>query len=165
MARGRSTGRRTDYTWVGTFADLGSLAGTALVSPIAIINQAATVMRVRGRLALNLITSTTVGVLRMAAGIIIADDDAVAAGTSSIPNPVTDLDAEWLWNGALYISTMSTTLSENAGANVIDRIEVDTKSMRRVKQNEQVVLAIQPTQLTGTVVGEGFSNLRVLFGA
>ena len=164
MARQRS-GRRSDYTWNGAAFDDGDVSSGAVLRVIATMQGAGTIVRVRGRVCANLIQVAIVGAARVDYGIIIADDDAVAAGAASLPSPTTDLDAEWLWLGSAFLVGRDTTITNNTGGISRDIVDIDSKAMRRVKQNEQIVLVIFGTDLTGSMAYDSYGLIRALFAS
>ena len=167
MARGRSTGRRSDYTWQGLTAGMAKFtlaAGAQSMTPIVVYGTAGTLVRCRGEILASIDGPADGDALGIACGLIMADDDAVGAGVASIPSPATDLDAEWIWHGFLLMQIQAGTgvgASLNVGA-VVDRLKVDSKAMRRFKQNEQLVFAVQAVSLSGTPASDVAFGFRML---
>ncbi len=162
--RGRSSGRRADYQWVGSAFDMGSVT-TGSISAVAVINQAATLTRCRGSLVTNITSVATVGLVRVDVGLILATDNQVAVGITAFSDPTSDFDAEWTWMGQMYVVGRDTTTANNTGGISRDILQVDTKAMRKVKQNEQLVLVAVATSLTGSIGVEVGGTLRTLFAS
>ncbi len=163
MARGRSNGRRTDYTWVGDAFAFTGLAGAKQIQQIATANLAATVTRCRGELLYALETAAAAFSEKVLGfGLIVASDDQVAAGVGAFPGPLTDMDADFLWHGFGPLATLTTTVGDVQTAS--GRLTVDSKAMRRIKQNENVVLVIEGENIGGTETAFVVGGIRVLFG-
>ena len=104
-----------------------------------------TVMRTRGALQGVLKTagsSGTPGVLVMASGI--ATEQAVNAGPAGLPDPIIDAG----WDGwFLYVTLAMFIDGTMAGADdatsFIDRIQYDSKAMRRVKSGDAIFTGFQ----------------------
>ena len=143
MAR-RSQGRRSDYVWNGLgdvelSQDVGANAGvlgSAILTPLTPL----TVVRIRGRIGCYLDSSAGDESAMIVCGITILSPDAVAA-----PEPFTSGVADegsWIWQGALYMHSGVGVAAGNEEAQV-DRIDVDTKAMRKMKPLEQLVFVHQ----------------------
>ena len=161
MARGRS-GRRSDYEWFGARVSLTGVTSGSSIQAIVSVNAAGTIMRIRGRLAAVISAVSAPAITEVTMGLIIATDDAVAVGATAIPDPELDSDAEWMWHGTLIVRSNSATLAETGGDGT-DRLVVDTKAMRKVKTNSQLVLVINGNQTVAgaTVAIVGFLRLLI----
>ena len=160
MPRGRS-GRRTDYTWNGTVFGSANAADTASIQVIATIAGPGTLMRSRGELVASIDAPTDGDKVIISYGLIIADDDQVTAGVTAFPNPQTDMDANWLWHGFIPLLAQAANLEHAA----VGRLTIDSKAMRRMKQNDQVVLVIKPGSQAGTPVTDTAGGVRLLVGS
>ena len=126
-----------------------------------------TLVRTRGQLTVSLNAAAAVGEgFSGAFGIGIVTDQAFAAGVASMPAPITDID----WNGWLYhhfFDLFSNTAISGGAAvdedfgNVIagvQRIEVDSKAMRKIGLNEVIFAVLQ-------VVEQGTATMRAAFNS
>ncbi len=163
----RRSVRRTDYTWFGaadavTTIDLGT--GTAAVlGNTVVVNSAGTLVRLRGQVYVQLDTSAVDERAMIAVGIIKATDEAVAAGVASLPHPHSDGDAEWIWHRYLSISSLAEPAVVTDA--LFDRAIIDSKAMRRFKQNEVVVLVAEVADgLDQGGTWDMMYGYRVLFG-
>jgi len=165
MARGR--GRRTDYEWEGIGAGaamFGSLQTTASVQELISIQIPATIMRIRGEFLAFLTTSAAANSVKaIGVGITLVSNEALAAGAASIPDPLSDLNADWMWHGFALLGRVSTTEDESAGLTSV-RLEIDTKAMRKVKPNTSLVFVVSPLNLSGTETARAVIGARVLLG-
>ena len=98
-------------------------------------------------------------------GLMIASDDQLAAGATAFPGPLADADADWLWHSYMLLATVTTTAGDNTTAGVA-RIEVDSKAMRRVKQNDNLVFVAEPDNVGGgsETAGKGSGLIEVPLG-
>ncbi len=166
MAR-RSSGRRTDYTWFGVsdivVAQDLAIANATLGGESIAFGTAGTVMRLRGQVAVLLNAAAVAESAVIAVGIIRATDEAAAAGVASLPHPDSDPDAEWIWHS--YLSIHSGQEAAIVNDFLMDRKEIDSKAMRRVKQNEQLVLVSEVAHSEDqTGLYDLLYGFRMLFG-
>jgi len=125
-----------------------------------------TLVRTRGELLLQVSATgatLTNGVIGL--GLIVVNAAAFAAGVTSLPSPMTEAGSDWLWH---HIAAFGTTAAfanpyDQAIGNVVDRVRLDGKAMRKVDSNQLVVLVVENLAQTSTitVVINGF--IRVLF--
>ncbi len=160
MARQRS-GRKTDYTWIVTSGAVTAQGATQQRIAVAVFNSSGTVMRVRGELMASMNGPSAADITVLGVGLIVATDAQVTAGAASFPSPLSVGDADWMWHG--FVPLVSQGVVEDQFGNV-GKIIVDTKAMRRVKPNEQLVLVADAVLLVGTATVDLAFGVRVLFG-
>ena len=159
MARARRTGRRPDYDWQGGVSGFSLAANASTIVALVTNNITATIMRSRGRVLASIDGAVDNDAAAVHVGLIVADDDAVAAGVTAIPSPATDFDADWLWHGFLLLKAQGTSTD---APGLTDRLELDSKAMRRVKPNTQCVFAVTNVALVGTPAVDVLVGLRSL---
>ena len=159
MARGRSSGRRSDYEWQGNTGAASLASNVPAIINMVVNNAAGTLMRSRGQVLGSIDGATDGDAVAVAVGLIIADDDAVAVGVTAIPSPDADMDAEWLWHGFLLLKAQGTSTDQPG---LTARLEIDSKAMRRLKPNTNCVFAIAPKSLSGTPAVDVLVGLRSL---
>ena len=161
MARQRSSGRRADYAWAGaSFFRVAQTTGGSANS-VAILNGPGTIVRTRGEILGMMDVGAAGDTAVLGFGIIIIDDDAFAAGAGSIPSPVLDTPADWLWHGWMPLRSETGTQSDDQGSHV-GRLTIDSKAMRRVKQNDNVVFVGDVNILAGTPTVDWAVGCRTL---
>jgi len=133
--------------------------GVSLVKPVDV-----TLARLRGQLSIYLTTASAVGAGFVgAAGIALFEATAFAAGVASVPGPETEIDWDgWIWHHVFDIRAITATIADGVNANaVMQRLEIDSKAMR--KWNEDWVLAgvVEVTEQT-TAVLEFHADSRAL---
>ncbi len=120
-------------------------------------------VRCRGQLDVHASAGSAGDMVRWSAGLMYVDTRAVTVGVTAIPSPISDGSSDgWLWivTGALRIP--ATNVDDPLGA-TWDRIIVDSKAMRKVGKNEQLVVVYQTSSTAGTGGAEFSLGIRVLF--
>ncbi len=88
-----------------------------------------------------------------ATGLIVVNDQALAAGIASIPDPITNGDAPWyVWQGleTHFVTATEIGVIEVAG----QQFTIDSKAMRKVGSNEDVaVVAVNAHATQGARIG------------
>ena len=168
MARTRSRGgRRPDYQWAGinVFAanDVSNVHKFAGSSNLG-VNIAGTLMRVRGDIQVLLDVGAADDSMSCAAGLIVANDDAVAIGPTAFPSPSDDLDADWVWHGFFSMRSLSATQGTTEGAQVRSR-EIDTKAMRRFKPIDNLAMIVDGVVQSGSPTADFIGAFRVLLAS
>ena len=135
----RRGGRKTDYQWgafQGTILALDNAVGAdGLGSTGFIFSQALTVTRIRGSVGVTLNPGGVGEAVMIRCGIIKVSENAFAAGSTAISNTFDDPGEDWIWMGHLYVSSGSEAAIV-AASQLVDRVEIDTKAMRKVKPGE-----------------------------
>ena len=82
---------------------------------------------------------------------IIVSEQARAAGAGSVPNVVNDADAPWfVWQGLIDSFQFATGTGFNGGDAAGKHYTVDSKAMRKVGVNEDMVLMV-----ANVIAGDG----------
>ena len=161
---GGSSRRRTEW-----FDGVNSTAVqnvVAIVSNAVTINEALTLVRIRGEMNIWVILATAIGdgFTTIDAGIGIASFDAVAAGVTSLPSPGTDKDwGGWVWHhsGGAIVGLETTEVGRfPIGARTIP---IDTKAMRKLSPNESIFGSVALSTEVGTAAVNFTMNTRILF--
>jgi len=157
----RSSGRRNDYTWLGQSINFALASDADNFQSLVIPNQAGTLVRTRGEITASIDGPTDGDKVLLSFGIMVMSDDQVAAGVAGMPKPFSDSDADWLWHAFMPLIAQAAPISITQGA----RLTVDSKAMRRFRQNDQFVLVVESTPLSGTPVTDVLGAIRILFAA
>jgi len=151
MARGRQfparPGPKRQVTWIGP-ADQGYLpVATNTKVIIASFDPAAngflkpTVVRTRGEVSLGPGAGVESDVEIVAAyGLCVVSDQALAAGAASIPDPFDDAgwDGWFVWR-SIHLTQEASGTPATITLNSVQQ-EVDSKAMRKVSDNESIIL-------------------------
>ena len=168
LSRGRPVTVARQTAWgVGpgsTAASTINATGSQLVgSAITATVEGATVIRIRGEIAMYLTLATGVNDgFQGAFGIGIASLAAVTAGIGSVPTPITEQGSEsWLYWAAFSIHgpVVSSTSLESGPTS--QRFMVDTKAMRKLPTELVIYAALQSVE-AGTATGQLFFDSRAL---
>ena len=155
--------RRVDYEWDGGAFDVYSLNTTQLVTAKIDFTTAGTIMRMRGSLLCHGVPDAVTDQQVVGLGLIVVSTDAATVGTTSVPGPISDPDASWAWHQ--FVPLQSGFSSENGSdLAAIERIELDSKAMRKFKPNMSLVFVAQlsgGSAFAGVNLNGGF---RVLLG-
>ena len=97
-------------------------------------------------------------------GIMIATDAQVTAGATAFPSPSTVLDNSWLWHGFAFLRSESGVQADadQVGGQFV-RLSIDSKAMRKVKSNDNVVLVSDGIVLGGSPTYDFIAAARILF--
>ena len=173
-ARPTSPGRRTAWGFGPATTGPGGLqtitaSGKLLFGvAAAAVTDGQTIVRTRGELVALLSSADAVtSGFHGAFGIAKVTAQAVAIGVTAVPGPLTDDD----WDGWLYhrylscisadpattTGAVTAPLQLGAGSGAI-RLEVDSKAMRKIAENESVVAMMEMMEI-------GVASLRVFFNS
>ncbi len=125
-----------------------------------------TLVRTRGRLMISNDASSSSGDMGIVTMGIIVVTAAAFAG-SSVPTPLTDVGSDWLWWDVATFGRISAAAEDVVNNPLtIDRIQVDSKAMRKIGLNQVLLFVAQLTPCdSGTVVANICGNLRMLLKA
>ncbi len=169
--RGRG-GRTIDFKqWAAAPGSILSSAaeGTFVVGSLAFLVPA-TILRWRGYVSAMFDETAQPGdQAAIAWGIGVFSTDAVAVGATALPDPGSEPEFPWVWYGEMFLQSREATGAGNptssAWGPLAQRIEIDSKGMRKVKPGESVAIVWEVDNAVGAPVIEfDTGNLRVLVG-
>ncbi len=153
--------------WTGAITDGQNVLGTlqaALVSislPEASIRE--TLLRSRGQVSLAFGANAATDSDIVGLGLIVVHTNAVTAGGASLPGPIKDIGADWLWHSFVCMDAAGAT-AQNVDGILMNRIvEIDSKAMRRVPSDHEVVLMAELTSGDFNITNAQ-AAIRLLFG-
>ncbi len=158
MARRRITtgrrGTRRPNIWGGATTGVETAIAAGATTVFTVLSNTAvkartspTLSRIRGMVAIRGAAGTFV---QVGAGIIVAEEKAIAAGAASLPDPDVDFEAPWLW-------WLNWPWRRDQA--VLERHVVDSKAQRRISDSQGVVLVFKNI---GTSVASVSFGLRFL---
>ena len=165
MARGR--GRTIDYkVWLAIPSSNATVStNTTTGGGSLAFSGPGTILRCRGFVQAHFDATVQVGdILGLTFALGIVSTDAATVGATVLPDPTADADYPWLWWGDMILRS---ELAAGPGAWGISaqRLEVDTKAMRRFKPNESLIWVMQSSIASGAPATEvSFGQTRVLIG-
>ncbi len=167
MARARrdSPGIRNKFWGGGIFAAPATLTATQQILATLLANSVATrtLLRCRGALYVDGISDAAGDVATVGLGIIVVQQAAAAVGGTSIPGPIGDIDADWLWHKFVNLHSNEVSAVSDTALGLNQIVEVDSKAMRIVKSDQSIILVGETTgQTLASVHASG--GVRVLIG-
>jgi len=130
-------------------------------------NTGATIIRLHGIYNVFLTSVDAAGTgFAGALGIGIATADAIAIGVTALPSPLDDADWTWMVHEHFDVRGSTGTIADGVNASVSSqRIEFDSKAMRKVKPNENIFGMVEVTEVgAATALAHGNSRMLVLLG-
>ncbi len=168
MARQRS-GRRTDYLWAGSAQQVAAVdlaLNTASIVHTFTNTLSRTLMRTRGNILVQLDAGANDERAMIALGLIVVSTPAATAGTASVPTPITDIGADWFWHYFATVTALAETSVTGDAGGLFERIEVDSKAMRKLKDDQTLLLVCEVGQtIDATGTFDVQAGMRYLFGS
>ena len=168
-ARGLTTRRLTGWD-IGPDSSSGTVSitsGTKTIigTVVSFLVDGLTIVRIRGTFSYYIRIAQTVfdGFDNAVVGMCLVTDDARIAGSASVPGPVTDDE----WDGWMFhkwlpaIISPATANIDPSGGGFLHELEIDTKAMRKVTDNESLIFVFEGTEI-GAVTMEVDMNTRIL---
>ncbi len=148
----RNSVMRRETEWIsgsGIITTMGSAQAVLVtsLSAAALALRPFTIVRTRGQISVRSDQQASIENFQCGFGIAVVSDQAVAIGVTAVPTPTTD-DGSDLW---LYIDRIMSTNVVDAGASVL-RLIVDSKAMRKVNGDQDIVDVVENPVATGVVV-------------
>ncbi len=126
-------------------------------------DQDVTLLRSRGQVWVTATPDAAGDFVVAAFGLIVVHGNALTAGGASLPGPIENIDADWLWHQFVHLDAVSVSASDGQSIGLNARIEIDSKAMRRVPRTHVVVLM---AELSGSAMASvtAAGAFRLLFG-
>ena len=124
-----------------------------------------TIVRVRGDLILNLTAAAGVNQgEEWAFGMCIVSENAAGIGVTAVPDPIGDIgwDGWFVYETGTLLARDATPLTDASGDNVIQRIKIDSKAMRKIHLTDVVVAVLGNAEIGGSSTMGGFLQSRML---
>ncbi len=155
---------------MATLTDGGTVAAiTAIVSEAELENVPnPTLVRVRGQIFARLGSNAEAqsDSILLAHAMLLIDAKQLAVGITAVPLPLTNNSEEYLWFGSQYMANSAHgTPATIASSYTMDRLNVDSKAMRKVSSDHVLVIVSEMDQQAGTAGADvqcSF-NFRFLF--
>ncbi len=165
----RGQAPRRAMFWAGSSQSASNATNTSsvgtLVSESTLENVPnPTIIRIRGRLTCFI---TAIGaddaITTMTYGIMVVSAAALAGASVPAPAPANDVDSPWMWWDTVVLQKALQAGAEDTAIGAHYYMDVDSKSMRKIKQNEVLIFVSQNAAISGgaaTVHTAG--NFRIL---
>jgi len=158
----RRTGSKITATaWQPFFGNIeGVLSSTSIFSVLAPDGLPGTILRTHGTILAEFDGVSDSDAAAIFWGLMVTDDDRVAAGAGAFPDIGTDI-GDLFASGVLLLNAEAAARAESA----VDRQVFDSKAMRKIKQDDQVVLVAQMIVLAGSGTVDLIIAGRTLIGS
>jgi len=156
-------GKRSATDWsaslpVSAFTTIVA-SGTLLAEVFTPIAGGETVLRTRGLFSYMSDQSAAIESQIGAVGIGVVSEQAASVGITAVPFPATDASwGGWLWH-SYFQSRLEFLSATGFDPNMAHNIVIDSKAMRKVGENERLVVVVQNVSAFGIRV---LSNIRIL---
>jgi len=171
--RGSSRGSRLRKSWsaIGVINDVTISATQLVLGSVTLVEgagQDATVLRCRGNLLITATPDAATDSDVIAFGIGVVTVNALTVGGTSVPGPLESMGWDgWLWHqfvpmDAFGASGVATNMAGKAIA-TSHRVEIDAKAMRRLPQDNAVILVAE-LSIGDFASVEVSGGMRVLIG-
>ena len=148
-------------SWVGAIANAVNTITTtqSLISSIgpAEGTPRETLLRSRGNMLVVATPDAATDVTIAAFGLIVVHSNAASVGGTSLPGPVADSGADWLWHWMVPLDAVTLTAGDANARTVVERVVIDSKAMRRIPSDHVVALI-------GETSGGAFASVTVVAG-
>ncbi len=142
----RRTGQRPhSRNWTGQVFASSALSVTQAIFgvPITVGTSDVTLLRSRGEIIIFATPDAASDDDVVGLGIIVVQEAAATVGGTSVPGPVNDIDADWLWHRFVGLDGGAVSAADSASILTNRIIEIDSKAMRRVKRDQVIVLVAE----------------------
>ena len=166
-ARGR--GARLRKTWLGgalidrvTLTTTQGSLGAVQITETALLES--TVLRVRGELLIVAIPNAAADSDVVGLGLVVVSAAAIAAAGAALPGPINDIGSDsWMWYQTIPLDAVVLTAGDANARAVIHRVTIDAKAMRKLPQDNALVLVGELS--TGDFASVNVTGqMRVLIG-
>ena len=159
-------GQRKATDWSSSVPQTSFLAvagTTAVLTQVFVpVTGGETVVRVRGLLGIRSDQAAATESQMGAYGICVVTAQAVSVGITAIPHP----DTDGSWDGWLYHQYFAEHLQFISAVGVLPdmtrRIEVDSKAMRKVSEDDRLVFVVENSSASGMSLYDSFRVLSKL---
>ena len=121
--------------------DLDNAAGGSASFVIFTGDEAETILRLHGAVQVELDATAVDERVTIAVAIGVVSARAAAAGGASVPRAFSEGSYPWFWHGWMQVSSGQEAAINNQF--LMDSLNVDSKAMRKIKEDEVVLLAFE----------------------
>jgi len=153
--RGHGARKGTDWSASAvqlTFVTLGAQSASLLEIFVPIAG-GETLVRVRGRIAYGTDQEAVDEVYLGAFGMAVVSEQAASVGITAVPHPATDAAWDgWLYHTYLQGQVRVIGTAGNADFNAVQTIEIDSKAMRKVGEDDRLVVVAENMGSAGGMI-------------
>ncbi len=159
----RSRGKAMTKQWTGGVSDNIAITTTQILlarrSPAG--GGDATILRNRGSFLVIAEPDAATDTDIVALGLIVVSTEAAGVGGASLPGPLNNPGADWLWHKFIGLDAIVATAGAVNALSLIERVEMDSKGMRKVTVQEELVLVgeVNSGDFSVVAINGGFRTL------
>ena len=129
-------------TWAGALVSATALSTTqAILTSFSLSTDfEETLLRLRGELLAVAVPNAAADEVVLGLGLIVVQQAAAAAGGTSVPGPLNDQNANWQWHMTVPLFDSISSSGSVASIGLNARIHVDSKAMRKIAADQEIVL-------------------------
>ncbi len=165
----RSRGDKSRLTEWGAFEVM--LRSVALTTAASLGNQSVgvvanerlTIVRLRGHGFVHLDAGALLDSAVVGIGLIVSPTEAFTAGVSSVPSPLTDMEAPWIWHEVFAMGPAVLATDDGADLSRNVQFTIDNKAMRKFRTDEELGFVVEADIITGSPTVDIFVAARQLF--
>jgi len=135
--------------------------GTQSVGVVA--NERLTIVRLRGHGYIHLDAGAVEESAVVGIGLIIAPTEAFSAGVGSVPTPLTDMEAPWIWHDVFALGPAVIVADDGGDLSRNIQFTIDNKAMRKFRTDEELGFVFEVDVISGTPNVDMFVAARQLF--
>jgi len=164
-SRGHGPKRLTEWGAFEVRSRTIALTGTSIgnQSTGVIANERLTVIRLRGHGFIHLDAGAVEESLVVGIGLIIAPSEAFTAGVGSLPTPLADMDAPWIWHDIFPMGPAVIVADDGGDLSRNVQFTIDNKAMRKFRTGEELGFVVEADVVSGTPNVDVFVAARQLF--
>ncbi len=164
--RSRTPRRRAEWSSTVVQSSVLALGNAQSVGSVSVgigFTESNTIARIRGHVVASQNTAAAANSMLLGIGLIVVSENAfTVGGAASMPGPLTDINASWLWHNILAFGpTQAGAVSDNA-ITMNQRVEIDSKAMRKVGPDDALAFIWEGLQLRGSPTADGTVAVRVM---
>ncbi len=167
VSRGKGSTRRLtewgSFEVMGRVLGLGTAASIGNQSTGVIALERLTIVRLRGHGILHLDAGAAFDSMVVGIGLIVAPTEAFTAGVASLPSPLTDMEAPWIWHDTFVLGPAIAATDDPGDLTRTVQFEIDNKSMRKFRTNEELGFVFEGDIVAGSPTFDAFVAARQLF--
>ena len=169
MANGRRSGGRQMKHWHGSTNSVVNFTAdaTGILATFSAPTDPYTILRTLGQVIVVPTGSGTFVAADLATvtcGLGIVSSDALAAGAGSLPDPAVEPEYDWLWWHPTFAAFEGSADAPGQEIGMTERINFDTRAMRKVKPRQALVMVAQYQDSNGAPPLTVSASFRVLSG-
>ena len=145
------------------FVGLGTSATAGAQSVGAIAAERLTLIRLRGHGFFHLDAGAAADSMIVAIGLIIVPTEARTAGVGSVPTPLSDMEAPWIWHEIFTLGPAVSATDDGGDLSRNVQFAIDGKAMRKFRTDEELTFIAEAEIVAGSPTCDGAAVVRQLF--